>query len=112
MTKESVPDQINPPQAYQDFTHQYPKLLEAWEKVAEAGNEGPLDEKTIRIVKLAIAIGALREGAVRAGARKALSQGIRKEEIDQIIALATSSVGFPATVAVFSWVQDVLDAEA
>jgi len=60
-------------------------------------------------VKLAVAIGALREGAVHAGVRKALAQGIPKEAIAQLLALAAGTIGLPATVAVFSWVQDLID---
>jgi len=95
-----------PPKAYEAFVKRYPKMGQAWECIAEAGKDGPLDEKTIRLVKLAIAIGALREGAVHASVRKALSMGITREEIEQVIALAGGTLGLPATVAVFSWVED------
>jgi len=95
-----------PPKAYEAFVKRYPKIGQAWECIAEAGKEGPLDAKTSRLVKLAIAIGALREGAVHASVRKALSMGITREEIEQVIALAGGTLGLPATVAVFSWAQD------
>jgi alkylhydroperoxidase/carboxymuconolactone decarboxylase family protein YurZ len=97
----------NLPEAYQAFVRRYPKLGQAWETTAQAGREGPLDDRVSRLVKLALAIGAMREGAVHASVRKALAQGIRKEEIEQVVALAAGTLGFPATVAVFSWVQDV-----
>jgi alkylhydroperoxidase/carboxymuconolactone decarboxylase family protein YurZ len=93
-----------PPKAYEAFVKRYPKMGQAWECIAEAGNDGPLDEKTVRLV--AVAIGALREGAVHASVRKALSMGITREEIEQVISLAGGTLGLPATVAVFSWVQD------
>ena len=95
-----------PPKTYEEFTARYPKLAEAWEKIGEAGRIGPLDDKTIRLVKLAIAIGAMREGAVHSGVRKALARGIAAEEIEQVIALAAGTLGMPATVAVYSWVRD------
>lgn len=50
----------------------------------------------------------MREGAVHAGVRKALAQGISRAEIEQIIALAAGTLGLPATVAIYSWVQEVL----
>lgn len=96
-----------PPQAYQSFVKRYPKLGRAWELTAEEGQEGPLDEKTARLVKLAIAIGALREGAVHSSVRKAVSTGISTEEIEQVVALAAGTLGFPSTVAVYCWIQDV-----
>ena len=98
-----------PPKTYEHFTQRFPKLAEAWEKIGEAGHVGPLDDKTIRLVKLAIAIGARREGAVHSGVRKALARGISTEEIEQVIALAASTLGMPATVAVFTWIRDEIE---
>ena len=100
---------LQPPETYEAFRKRFPKLGLAWEALAEAGREGPLDEKTVRLVKLAVAVGALREGAIHAGVRKGLAQGISKEEITQLLALAAGTIGLPATVAVFSWIQDLLD---
>ena len=97
-----------PPRTYDDFIKRYPKLGHAWEQISQAGNEGPLDVKTVRLVKLAVAAGALREGAVRASVRKALAQGITEAEVSQVVALAAGTLGLPSTVAVFSWIQDVL----
>jgi alkylhydroperoxidase/carboxymuconolactone decarboxylase family protein YurZ len=97
-----------PPATYQEFVARYPKLGEAWDLVAEAGKEGPLDEKTARLVKLGIAVGAMRQGAVHSGVRKALSMGISSEEIGQVVSLAAGTLGFPSCVAIFSWVNDIL----
>jgi len=95
-----------PPRAYQEFIQQYPKLAAAWEQIADAGTEGPLDVRTARLVKLAIAIGAMREGAVHSSVRKAASEGVSKADIDQVVALAASTLGMPATVAVFTWTRE------
>jgi alkylhydroperoxidase/carboxymuconolactone decarboxylase family protein YurZ len=104
--KSSMKSIPKPPKTYQAFVKRYPKMGRAWECVAEAGRDGPLDEKTIRLVKLALAVGALREGAVHASVRKALAMGINQEEIEQVVVLAAGTIGLPATVAIFSWVQD------
>jgi alkylhydroperoxidase/carboxymuconolactone decarboxylase family protein YurZ len=96
-----------PPKTYQAFVKRYPKISQAWETIAEAGQDGPLDAKTVRLLKLAVSIGALREGAVHAGVRKALSVGISRDDIEQVIALAAGTLGLPATVAVYSWVHEV-----
>lgn len=98
-----------PPKKFRRFTKRYPKLGAAWDLLREAEAEGPLDDRTRRLVKLAVAIGALREGAVHASVRKALALGIPKEELEQVVALAASTLGLPATVAAFTWVHDVLD---
>lgn len=96
-----------PPDTYRRFVKRYPKIAEGWEAIASAGKEGPLGEKTARLIKLAVACAALREGAVHANVRKALSVGITREEIEQVVALTAGTLGLPATVAVFSWVEEV-----
>lgn len=98
-----------PPKAYDAFVKRYPKLREAWDAIHDAGNDGPLDERTVRLVKLAIAIGALREGAIHSSVRKARATGVTKEEIEQIVALAAGTLGLPATVAVHTWIDDRTD---
>jgi alkylhydroperoxidase/carboxymuconolactone decarboxylase family protein YurZ len=97
-----------PPDTYQAFVQRYPKIAEGWEAIASAGEEGPLDEKTCRLIKLAVACAALREGAVHANVRKALATGITRKEIEQVIALTAGTLGLPATVAVFSWIEELL----
>lgn len=96
-----------PPSMHQEFVRRYPKLGQAWDLANEAGADGPLDAKTQRLLKLAIAIGAMREGAVHSSVRKARDAGASVEEIEQVVALAASAIGFPATVAVWAWVGDL-----
>ena len=98
-----------PPATYQEFIERFPQLAEAWKTTREAGGAGPLDEKTQRLIKLGIAIGFLREGPLHSATRKALAAGVTREEIDQILCLAAGTLGFPQSVAVYSWLRDVLD---
>ncbi len=95
-----------PPAAHQAFVARFPRLGRAWDLAGEEGAEGPLDAKTQRLVKLAIAIGAMREGAVHSGVRKASDAGASLEEIEQVIALAATTIGFPSAVAIWTWVRD------
>jgi 4-carboxymuconolactone decarboxylase len=95
-----------PPKRYVEFVSRYPKLDVAWRAINEAGSEGPLDERMQRLIKLALAIGAMREGQVHSNVRKALAMGISREELEQVVALAAGTLGMPSTVAVFSWVRD------
>jgi 4-carboxymuconolactone decarboxylase len=99
-----------PPQAFLDFSTRFPTLAQAWDLIHEAGKQGPLDEKTCRLVRLAIAIGARQEGAVHSSVRKGLAMGITAEEFEQVVALAAGTIGMPATVAAFCQVRDVLGA--
>ncbi len=102
-------DTKQPPKRYRDFVARYPKLGEAWESIHDAGAAGPLDRKVQRLVKFAVALGAMREGAAHASVRKALDQGITREELEQVVALAAGTLGLPATVAAYSWVLDVVE---
>jgi len=99
------------PAAHQRFVEQYPELDEAWRLIGKASRSGPLDDRTVRLVKLALAIGAHLEGAVHSNVRKCLAVGISDEEIYQVVAMAAGSLSLPATVAVYTWVQDILSSE-
>lgn len=101
-----------PPKTYVDFVRSFPKLEVAWRAMSDAESDGPIDERTRRLLKLAISIGAMREGAVHSNARKALAAGISPEELWQIVALAASNLGLPATVAVYTWIRDIVEPEA
>lgn len=98
-----------PPPSYREFVNRYPKLGEAWEAIRAAERSGPLDEKTTRLVKLGVAIGAQHVGAVRSAVRKATAAGVSREEIEQIIALAAATIGLPSAVAANDWVREQLD---
>jgi 4-carboxymuconolactone decarboxylase len=97
------------PQTFDDFSKRFPSLAEAWEKTALAAKEGPLDEKTARLVKLGIAIGAMQQGAIHASGRKALALGATWKELDQVVALTAGTLGFPSAVAAFTMLRDLAD---
>lgn len=73
-----------PPKLYEEFVRRYPKLGQAWEAIAEGGKDGPIDEKTARLVKLGVAIGALREGAIHSSVRKALAQAAHPSTLETL----------------------------
>lgn len=95
-----------PPKAYTEFSDAFPLLREAWDLLGEAARQGPLDEKTARLVKLGVAIGAMREGAVHSSVRKAKAMGVSPEELNQVIAIAASLIGMPSAVAAWTWISD------
>jgi len=96
-----------PPKSFDEFVHRFPKLGKAWELLGEAGEEaGPLDRKTQRLVKLALAIGTRQEGAVHSGVRKAMAVGVSEQELEQVVALAASLIGLPGSVAALGWVRE------
>jgi alkylhydroperoxidase/carboxymuconolactone decarboxylase family protein YurZ len=100
------------PRSYEAFIKRFPRLGEAWEEARKAEEEGPFDARVARLVKLGVAMRALREGAVHSAVRKARAAGATRAEIEHVVALAASTVGFPAAVALHSWCLDTLDAGA
>ena len=102
--KEKLPDFL------EGVIKQYPEVWKAYQDFGEAcGTSGPLDEKTVRLVKLALAVGAKSEGAVHSHTRRALKQGISPEELQQIALLAVTSIGWSQSMAALSWIQDVVE---
>ena len=101
--KKAMP---KPPRTFDEFSETFPTLRKAWDILGEAAKEGPLDDRTARLVKLGVAIGAMREGAVHSSARKALALGVKTEELNQVVALASSIIGMPSAVAVWTWLRD------
>ena len=102
--KEKLPDFL------EGVIKQYPEVWKAYQDFGEACSDaGPLDEKTVRLVKLALAVGAQSEGAVHSHTRRALKQGISPEELRQVALLAVTSIGWSPSMAALSWIQDVVD---
>ena len=56
-----------------------------------------------RTISIGICVGAGLESALRSHVRRAIQHGATVEEIEQAILLAMNTVGFPKTVAAWSW---------
>lgn len=97
------------PQPYLDFQQKYAEVWQAYDQLGAAVHAaGSLDEKSRALVKLALAIGGQREGAVHAHVRKLVELGASADEIRQVALLAIPTIGFPATMAALTWIEDVL----
>lgn len=91
----------------------YPDVWRAYQMLGDAAADaGPLDARSQRLVKLALAIGARSQGAVHSHARRALREGIPAAALLQVPLLAVSSIGWSAAMAALAWVRDVTDAAA
>jgi 4-carboxymuconolactone decarboxylase len=100
------------PEPLVDFQTTYPEVWRAFNELGEQCHDaGPLDEKTRRLVKVALAIGAGLEGGTHSAVRKALAAGVGEEELQHVVVLSATTVGWPAMVRSWTWVQDVFDEE-
>ena len=100
------------PRIYEDFRRDYPDVAAAYDALSEKVHEvGSLDQRTRRLVKLSVAVGAEAEGAVRSHTRKALSEGISRQDIEHAILLSLTTAGFPTMVAALKWAREVFQAQ-
>jgi 4-carboxymuconolactone decarboxylase len=101
------------PEVYLEFTRRFPEVAEAQGELARRVDDAsPFDERTTRLLKLALAVGAEADGAVRSNVRKSLAQGVTQTELRAVALLAITTCGFPSAIAGLRRVEEVLAREA
>jgi 4-carboxymuconolactone decarboxylase len=99
------------PEPYLAFRARFEAVADANDALGRTLQQaGPLDERTQRLIKLGIAIGAQAEGAVRSSVRNALDMGVSGEELRHVAVLAVTTAGFPTAIAGLAWVDEVMEA--
>ena len=100
------------PQPVEAFKDDYTEVWKAFTQLGDRCHKaGPLDEKTRRLVKLALAIGAGLEGGTHSAVRNALAAGIKPEEIKHVAVLGITTLGLPSTMRALTWIGDGLAPE-
>src|SRR6266536_6481701 len=95
------------PDSISSFEKKHPTVWEAFTNLGETCHEtGPLDERTRRLVKVAMAVAFSHEGAVHSATRNALKSGVTREEIEHVTILAITTIGWPAAYAAMTWIED------
>lgn len=89
---------------------------EVYEKYQEYGRSidedgGPLDEKTRRLIKVAISATIQNEYSLTTHIKKAIKSGATMEEIEHTILLVAPTVGFPAMMKAMISVREELGEE-
>ena len=88
----------------------YPELYRAYAALGAAcAASGPVEGQALRLVKLALAIGAGSDGGVHSHTRRGLEEGLSPEALKQVALLAVPTLGFPRAVAALTWIEDVTD---
>ena len=101
MAAESLPKAVN------QFRKKHNKVWKAFNELGESCHEaGPLDEKTRRLVKLALSIGAGLEGATHSAVRNARKSSVTTEEMEQVALLSITTLGLPAATRAWTWIAD------
>lgn len=97
-----------PPATTELFKTEHSAVWNAFEELSKQCHEsGPLDEKTRRLVKVALAIGAGLEGGTHSAVRHAKKSGISNAELKHLALLAITTLGFPAAMRARSWIEDL-----
>jgi alkylhydroperoxidase/carboxymuconolactone decarboxylase family protein YurZ len=97
-----------PPTSTELFKKENTALWNAFEELSKQCHEGgPLDEKTRRLVKVALAIGAGVEGGTHSAVRHAKETGISNDELKHVAILAITTLGFPSAMRGLSWMEDL-----
>ncbi len=95
------------PKAVNEFRKRHPEVWQAFNELGNRCHEtGPLDEKSRRLVKLALSIGAGLEGATHSAVRNALKSRITREEMEHVALLAISTLGLPSATRAMTWISD------
>jgi alkylhydroperoxidase/carboxymuconolactone decarboxylase family protein YurZ len=88
----------------------YPQVWKAYAELGRACSEaGSVNGRTARLIKLALAIGALSEGAVHSHTRRALEEGVAADDLKQVALMAIPTLGFPQAVRALTWIEDITD---
>ncbi len=94
------------------FKEEFPDVWQAFARLGdECYNAGTLDERTRRLVKIALSIGAGLEGGTHSAVRNALAAGISPEEIKHVAVLGITTLGFPEAMRALTWIEDNFSAK-
>ena len=97
------------PEFLQKVVAQYPGIWEKYGNLSQAVSQAKgLDDRSQKLAKLAIAIGAERQGAVHSHTRKCKRAGFSNEELYHVALLAITTIGWSGAMAALSWIDDEL----
>jgi 4-carboxymuconolactone decarboxylase len=95
------------PKPAQNFRKRYSEVWTAFNELGDrCHTAGPLDEKSRRLVKVALSMGAGLEGATHSAVRNARRAGVTPDEINHVAVLAVSTLGLPAAIRAYTWASD------
>jgi len=99
------------PEAAQRTADEFPDIWTAYQALGKATEAaGPLDAKTIRLIKFGIAIGASFDSAARSHIRRGLREdGVSADALRHAALLAITTVGWSRGVAALDWIKTVED---
>lgn len=90
------------PKTLDNFKTEFPEAWKAYAQLRDlCDKQGPLDRKTVELIKLGISVALEREGGATAHIAQAKKAGAENDEIYHAMLVATGLAGFPAVLAAF-----------
>ena len=108
MPKREI-DEKRLPSTLRQFIEKYPKVWSAHENLGtECAQAGPLSEKQIQLIKIAITGSLALETAFKTHVQKSLEAGTSKREIEHAIIQLLPILGMGRTMMAMKWYQESL----
>jgi alkylhydroperoxidase/carboxymuconolactone decarboxylase family protein YurZ len=101
-------NELSLPGAASGVARDKPEVWNAFEQLGAAVTDaGPLDDRSRRLVHLALAIGGDSEGATHSHCRRALEESFTPDELEHVAYLAITTLGWPRAIRALTWIRDV-----
>lgn len=98
------------PKSLQEFIKKYPLVWDAHEKMGVAcKNAGPLEEKYLQMIKLAISGLQMHETAFKTHVRRAITAGAKAEEVEHAIMQLLPIAGLNTMMIAMNWAKQVTE---
>lgn len=100
------------PKSLQTFIKTHPKVWEAHQMLGVACKDsGPLDEKTLQLIKIGITGAKENMTSFKTHVRLALRSGAKKDEIEHAILQLLPATGINTMMMELLWARDVIKDE-
>lgn len=97
------------PKVFEEFVERHGQIAGKFKEVGElCSKAGNLENRTQHLIQLGISVGVGSIGGVKSHARRALEAGASQDDLLQATLLSATIVGFPAMIAAYGWVQEVI----
>lgn len=97
------------PKTITDFKNAFPRTWESYEHLKDScEQEGPLDKKTVELIRIGIAVALHHDGGLVAHVSQARKSGATAEEVYHAIRVAAAPAGFSSVLRAFSRARSLL----
>ena len=98
------------PRGWQRFEEQFPAAAAAYDQLSDVCRRaGPLDDRSVALVKLAISVGGGIERTVHGHARKALAAGAPPDAVRQVALISLPTIGLPRAMNALRWIEESIE---